>query len=69
MGSEDFGALGSTGVPVVFWMLNASPMGDKDGPVNHSPLFQIDESAMRVGVRALTAATLSQLANERFRSR
>ncbi|MDP9902810.1 M20 metallopeptidase family protein [Variovorax ginsengisoli] len=69
MGSEDFGAFGSTGVPVVFWMLNASPFIDKDGPVNHSPLFQIDESAMRVGVRALTAATISQLSNARFQTR
>ncbi|MDQ0608191.1 amidohydrolase [Variovorax sp. W1I1] len=69
MGSEDFGAFGSTGVPVVFWMLNASPMSDKAGPVNHSPLFQIDESAMRVGVRALTAATLSQLASARPQGR
>lgn len=65
MGSEDFGAFGSTGVPVVFWMLNASPLGDKAGPVNHSPLFQIDEAAMRVGVRALAATTLSQLATAR----
>lgn len=32
-------------------------------------VFQIDESAMRVGVRALTAATLSQLASERFQRR
>ncbi|MGN8079363.1 M20 metallopeptidase family protein [Variovorax sp. 22077] len=69
MGSEDFGAFGSTGVPVVFWMLNASPMGDKDGPVNHSPLFQVDESAMRVGVRALAAATLSQLASAKSAGR
>lgn len=67
MGSEDFGAFGSTGVPVVFWMLNASPSGDKDGPVNHSPQFQIDEAAMQVGVRALLASTLSQLANPAWR--
>ncbi|SOE06218.1 amidohydrolase [Variovorax sp. YR752] len=61
MGSEDFGAFGATGVPVVFWILNASPYPDRAGPTNHSPLFTIDESAMRIGVRALTSATLAHM--------
>ncbi|MGJ7505494.1 MULTISPECIES: hypothetical protein [unclassified Variovorax] len=56
MGSEDFGAFGTTGVPVVFWILNASPYPDRAGPTNHSPLFTIGESEMRIGVRALTGA-------------
>ncbi len=29
MGSEDFGAFGATGVPVVFWILNASVSGSR----------------------------------------
>ena len=65
MGSEDFGAFGGTGVPVVFWILNASPYPDRAGPTNHSPLFTVDESAMRIGVRALTSATLAQMTRAR----
>ncbi len=61
MGSEDFGAFGSTGIPVAFWFLHASPNGDKRGAPNHSPEFVIDEGAMKVGTRALSSAALSYL--------
>lgn len=58
MASDDFAALTSRGVPGVFWHLYASPHGDRPGAPNHSPEFVLDESAMKVGVRALVAATL-----------
>jgi len=58
MGSDDFGALASNGVPAVYWFLNASPFGARPGAPNHSPDFVIDESAMRVGVRAFVATAL-----------
>lgn len=59
MGSEDFGSFGTTGIPVVFWMLRASPFADKDGAPNHSPEFVIDEKTLRVGTRALVASSLA----------
>ncbi len=67
MGSEDFGSFGTSGVPLVFWNLNASPNGDKPGAPNHSSEFAIDESALRVGVRALTGATIAQMESRQAR--
>ncbi|MFS8980884.1 amidohydrolase [Cupriavidus necator] len=58
MGSDDFGAFASNGVPAVYWFLNASPFGARPGAPNHSPDFVIDESAMRVGVRAFVATAM-----------
>lgn len=64
-GSEDFGAYGVSGkVPSVFWFINASPYGDKGGAPNHSPEFAIDESALRVGVRALVASALTYMGGQ-----
>lgn len=60
LASEDFGSFGA-GIPTVYWTLRASPLGDKPGAPNHSPLFVIDESAMKVGVRALLGTTLRYL--------
>ncbi|RYH30282.1 MAG: amidohydrolase [Alcaligenaceae bacterium] len=60
MASEDFGSFGKN-IPVVFWNLNASPFGDRDGAPNHSAEFVIDESSMRVGVRALVGSTLAYM--------
>jgi amidohydrolase len=60
MGSEDFGSFGKN-IPVVFWHLNASPFGDKHGAPNHSSEFVIDESALKVGVRALVGSTLAYM--------
>ena len=60
MGSEDFGSFGKN-IPVVFWQLNASPFSDKSGAPNHSPEFVIDESTLRVGVRALVGSTLAYM--------
>ena len=62
MGGDDFGAFGATGIPAVYWFLNASPNGAKDGAPNHSPEFRIDEAALKVGVRALVATTIQAMA-------
>ena len=62
MASEDFGAFGIGGLPVVFWFLNASPFPDRSGAPNHSSEFVIDEKAMRTGVRALVGTTLAYMA-------
>ena len=51
-GAEDF-AFFAKEVPGVFFILGAAPQ-DRDPAPNHSPLFTIDEDAMRVGVRAMT---------------
>ncbi|WP_431509302.1 M20 metallopeptidase family protein [Variovorax sp. DAIF25] len=60
MGSEDFGSFGKN-IPIVFWHLNASPFADRNGAPNHSSEFVIDESALRVGVRALVGSTLAYM--------
>jgi amidohydrolase len=60
MGSEDFGSFGKN-IPIVFWHLNASPFGDRHGAPNHSSEFVIDESALKVGVRALVGSTLAYM--------
>lgn len=61
MGSEDFGAYGNNGTPIVYWWLNASPFADRAGAANHSPEFMIDEDALIVGVRALVGSALSYM--------
>lgn len=61
MGSEDFGAFGNNGTPIVYWWLNASPFTDRAGAANHSPEFMIDEDALIVGVRALVGSALSYM--------
>jgi amidohydrolase len=58
LASEDFGAYGARGIPTAYWFLAASPYADRRGPANHSPLFAVDERALKVGVRALVGATL-----------
>jgi amidohydrolase len=62
LAAEDFGAYGA-GIPTLYWFLAASPLGDKPGPPNHSPFFTVDESVLKVGVRAMTGATLAFLQN------
>lgn len=60
MGSEDFGSFGKN-IPVVFWILNASPFADRAGAPNHAPEFTIDETALRIGVRALVGSTMAYM--------
>lgn len=65
LASEDFGAYGAGGIPTAYWFLAASPFADKRGPANHSPLFSVDERALKVGVRALVGATLEVMRGAR----
>lgn len=65
-GSEDFSEFAKA-VPGFFFFLGVTP---KDKPTataapNHSPAFFVDESALIVGVRALSALTLNFLVAER----
>jgi amidohydrolase len=50
-------------VPGLFFFLGVTPKGvdPKTAPQNHSPLFVADESALPVGVRALTNLALDYL--------
>jgi amidohydrolase len=50
-------------VPGMFFFLGVAPKGvdPKTAPQNHSPLFAADESALPVGVRALTNLALDYL--------
>ena len=54
-------------VPGMFFFLGVTPPGvdPKTAPQNHSPLFFADESALPVGVRALTNLALDYLFNSR----
>ena len=60
--SEDFSFFQQK-VPGMFFFLGVTPKGvdPKTAPVNHSPLFFADESALPVGVRALTNLALDYL--------
>ena len=64
MGAEDFGAF-SGAAPSVMWFLNASPHADKAGAPNHSPLFTINEKALKIGVKALVDVSLGYLGAKR----
>ncbi len=61
-GSEDFSAYQKV-IPGFFFFLGVTP---KDLPrekigTNHSPLFQVDEAQLKLGVRALANLTLDYL--------
>lgn len=56
LGAEDFFAFGSTGVPVCMFQLGiANPEKGIEAP-HHSPWFDLDESALPVGVAVMTEA-------------
>jgi amidohydrolase len=62
-GAEDFSAFQKV-IPGFYFNLGARPADlprDKVGP-NHSPFFIIDETALKVGVKALANLALDQLA-------
>ena len=63
--SEDF-AFFQQKVPGMFFFLGVTPKDrdPKTAPQNHSPLFFADESALPVGVRALTNLALDYLFNQ-----
>lgn len=60
LGSEDFFAFGSTGLPVCMFRLGvANPAAGIEAP-HHSPAFDLDESALPAGV-AVLAETIRRL--------
>jgi amidohydrolase len=62
MGAEDFSILAQK-VPGMFFFLGVTPPGEdpRDAPANHSPLFHIDEPALKYGVRALAYLAIDYL--------
>ena len=60
--SEDFSYFARE-VPSLFFFVGVAKPGVPAGEIadNHSPLFYIDESALPVGVRALTQLTVDYL--------
>jgi len=62
MGAEDFSFFAQK-APGLFVFLGGSPKGTDLTKVayNHSPRFQIDESALLLGVRTLVHLTLDYL--------
>jgi len=62
MGAEDFSFFAQK-VPGLFVFLGGTPMGQDPGkkPYNHSPQFAIDESALKLGVRALLNLTVDYM--------
>lgn len=61
-GAEDFSYFASQ-VPGFFYFLGATAKGidARTAPSNHSPLFHVDESALKVGVQTLLQATLDYM--------
>jgi amidohydrolase len=62
MGAEDFSLLAQV-VPGMFFFLGVTPPGEDvlQAPANHSPLFHIDEPALKYGVRALAYLAIDYL--------
>lgn len=65
-GAEDFSYFANA-VPGFFYFLGITPQGEdpSKAPSNHSPLFYVEESALRQGTEALTLLTLDYMANYR----
>ena len=61
-GAEDFSYFANE-VPGFYFFLGATPEGvdPKTAPSNHSPEFDVDESTLRVGLRALATVTVDYL--------
>ncbi|MFT5143035.1 MAG: amidohydrolase [Rhodothermales bacterium] len=65
MGAEDFSYFANEVPGFYFWLGGRTPGVSIDGvATNHSPFFTVDEAALDVGVRAMTTAALSFLAND-----
>ncbi len=65
MGAEDF-SLYAREVPGLFFFVGATPVGTDPAtaPSNHSPKFDVDESALDLGLRAMLQASLDYLAGD-----
>jgi amidohydrolase len=61
-GAEDFAYYGQK-VPSFFFMVGVTPKGTNvlTAPANHSPLFYLDEEAIPIAVRAMTAVAVDYL--------
>jgi amidohydrolase len=61
-GSEDF-AYFANEIPSFYYAIGVTPVGQDAvaAPVNHSPLFNLDEQALPLATRALTAVALDYL--------
>lgn len=64
-GAEDFAYFGNK-IPGFFFFLGTTPKGVDavTAPSNHSPLFYVEESALKVGVQSLLQATLGYMERE-----
>jgi metal-dependent amidase/aminoacylase/carboxypeptidase family protein len=64
-GSEDFAYFGQK-VPSFFFMVGVTPKGTNvlTAPANHSPEFFLDEAAIPIATRALTAAAVDYLTKD-----
>lgn len=62
MGAEDF-AYYAREVPAMFFFVGATPQGQDPmtAPSNHSPQFDVDESALDLGLRAMLQVSLDFL--------
>jgi len=56
LGGEDFYAFGSTGLPVSMFQLGVAEPAAGRGAPNHSPDFDVDESALPAGVAVFAEA-------------
>ena len=64
-GAEDFSFLSREVPGLYFWLGTRSPgVAEKDAAPNHSPLFEVDESALGLGVRALAHLAVDFLSKE-----
>ena len=61
-GAEDFAYFGQA-VPSFFFMVGVTPRGTDvlSAPANHSPLFYLDEAALPIAIRAMTAVATDYL--------
>ena len=61
-GAEDFAYFGEK-IPAFFFMVGVTPKGTDvlTAPANHSPLFYLDETAMPLATRAMTAVAVDYL--------
>ncbi len=69
-GAEDFSFLAQRVPGVYFWLGIRSPeVAEADAAPNHSPYFTLDESALALGVRALSELALDAVSHPRRASR
>lgn len=62
MGAEDFSFYAQQVPGLLFWLGVTPPEIDvADAPSNHSPLFFVDESALKLGVRSLSRLTINYM--------